>query len=151
MNLFARAKLLILLMTILIVAGCVFTACSTASPNPDSTLEPSMDNGLEVVYFHRTNRCYSCTYAEDKVRYTLDTFYSDELADGELVFMAVNVQDDANSAIIDKYGAYTSSLYMNRVINGVDDIENITGIWFLIGKDQEFIDYVNEEIEERLQ
>lgn len=151
MNIFTTAKLYILFMAILIVAGGVFTACSTSLPNPDSTLEPSMDNGLEVVYFHRTNRCYSCTYAEDKVRYTLDTFYSDELADGELVFMAVNVQDDANLAIIDKYEAYTSSLYMNKVVNGVDDIENITGIWFLIGKDQEFIDYVTEEIEERLE
>jgi hypothetical protein len=150
MNLFTRGKVFILFMAILIVAGCVFTACSTSSSNPDSTLEPSVDNGLEIVYFHRTNRCYSCTYAEDKVRYTLDTFYSDELADGELVFMAVNVQDDANSAIIDKYGAYTSSLYMNKVVNGVDDIEGITGIWFYIGKDQEFVDYVNDEIAERL-
>jgi len=150
MNLFTRGKAFILFVTILIVAGCVFAACSTPSQNPDSTLEPSVDNGVEVVYFHRTNRCYSCTYAEDKVRYTLDTFYADELADGEMVFMAVNVQDDANSAIIDKYGAYTSSLYMNKVVNGVDDIENITGIWFLIGKDQEFVDYINEEIEERL-
>ncbi len=151
MNLFTRGKAFILFVTILIVAGCVFAACSTPSQNPDSTLEPSVDNGVEVVYFHRTNRCYSCTYAEDKVRYTLDTFYADELADGEMVFMAVNVQDDANSAIIDKYGAYTSSLYMNKVVNGVDDIENITGIWFLIGKDQEFVDYINEEIEERLE
>ena len=151
MNLFTRGKAFILFVTILIVAGCVFAACSTPSQNPDSTLEPSVDNGVEVVYFHRTNRCYSCTYAEDKVRYTLNTFYADELADGEMVFMAVNVQDDANSAIIDKYGAYTSSLYMNKVVNGVDDIENITGIWFLIGKDQEFVDYINEEIEERLE
>jgi hypothetical protein len=151
MNLFTRGKVFILFMAILVVAGCVFTACSTSSSNPDSTLEPSVDNGLEIVYFHRTNRCYSCTYAEDKVRYTLDTFYSDELADGELVFMAVNVQDDANSAIIDKYGAYTSSLYMNKVVNGVDDIEGITGIWFYIGKDQEFVDYVNNEIAERLE
>jgi hypothetical protein len=150
MNLFTKAKVFIPFVAFLIVAGCVFTACSTPSQNPDSTLEPSIDNGVEVVYFHRLNRCYSCTYAEDKVRYTLDTFYSDELADGELVFTAVNVQDDANSAIIDKYGAYTSSLYMNKVVNGVDDIENITGIWFLIGKDQEFVDYVNEEIAERL-
>ena len=150
MNLFTRGKVFILFMAILVVAGCVFTACSTSSSNPDSTLEPSVDNGLEIVYFHRTNRCYSCTYAEDKVRYTLDTFYSDELADGELVFTAVNVQDDANSAIIDKYGAYTSSLYMNKVVNGVDDIEGITGIWFYIGKDQEFVDYVNDEIAERL-
>jgi len=85
------------------------------------------------------------------VENTINTYFADELTDGELVFVLVDVQDDANSAIIDKYGAYTSSLYMNKVVNGVDDIENITGIWFFIGKDQEFIDYVNEEIEVRLE
>lgn len=151
MNLFTKAKVFILFVAFLIVAGCVFTACSTPSQNPDSTLEPSIDNGVEVVYFHRTNRCYSCTYAEDKVRYTLDTFYSDELADGELVFMTINVQDDANAAIIDKYGAYTSSLYMNKVVNGVEHIEPVTGIWFLVGNDQEFVDLVKSEIAERLE
>lgn len=149
MNLFTKAMSCTLIM-IVILAGGVLFACSTPSQNLDSTLEPSIDNGVEVVYFHRSNRCYSCTYAEDKVRYTLDTFYSDELADGELVFMAVNVQDDANSAIIDKYGAYTSSLYMNKVVNGVEHIEPVTGIWFLVGNDQEFVDLVRSEIAERL-
>ena len=151
MNFFTRTKLFILLIAVVILAGGILSACSSTSPNPDSTLAPSIDNGVEVVYFHRTHRCYSCIYAGDGVEYTINTYFEDELADGELAFMTIDVQDDANSAIIDKYGAYTSSLYMNKVVNGVDNIENIIGIWFYIGKDQEFVDFVKSEIEERLE
>jgi len=85
------------------------------------------------------------------VRYTIDTYFADELASGELVFMTIDVQDDVNAAIIDKYGAYTSSLFMNKVVDSIDHIEPVTDIWFLLGKDQEFVDLVKTEIEERLE
>ena len=150
MNAFTKAMSCTLIM-IVILAGGVLCACSSSKPNPDSTLAPSIDNGVEVVYFHRTHRCYSCIYAEDGVRYTIDTYFSDELASGEVAFMTIDVQDDANAVTVDKYGAYTSSLYMNEVVNGIDHIEPVTGIWFLIGNDQEFVDYVKKEIEERLE
>jgi len=84
------------------------------------------------------------------VEYTINTYFADELADGELVFITRDVQYDANAEIVDKYGAYTSSLYMNKVVDGVDNIEEITGIWLLLHKDQEFVDYVKKDIEERL-
>ena len=150
MNLFTKAMSCTLIM-IVILAGGILSACSASAPNPESTLDPSIDNGVEVVYFHRSNRCYSCVYAEDGVRDTINTYFTDELASGELAFMTINVQDDANAAIIDKYGAYTSSLYMNKVVNGVDHIEPVTGIWFLVGNDQEFVGLVKSEIAERLE
>ena len=149
MNLFTKAMSYTLIM-IVILAGGVLCACSSTTPNTQPTPGPSIDNGVEVIYFHRSNRCYSCVYAEDKVRYTIDNYFTDELASSELVFMTINVQDDANAATIDKYGAYTSSLYMNKVVNGVDHIEPVTGIWFLVGNDQEFVDLVKSEIAERL-
>ena len=136
---------------IIIMVGCVFTACSVDHlPNTNSTLKSSIDNGVEVVYFHRTQRCSGCIYAGDMVEYTINTYFADELADGELVFITRDVQYDANAEIVDKYGAYTSSLYMNKVVDGVDNIEEITGIWLLLHKDQEFVDYVKKDIEERL-
>jgi hypothetical protein len=140
-----------LFMAIIIMVGCVFTACSVDhSPNTNSTLKSVIDNGVEIVYFHRTNRCSGCIYAGNMVENTINTYFADELADGEIIFMTRDVQDDANAEIIDKYGAYTSSLYMNKVVNGVENIEEITGIWLLLYKDQEFTDYVKEDIEERL-
>jgi hypothetical protein len=150
MNLFTKASFCISIV-ILILAGGVLCACSSTATDPQPTPGPSIDNGVEVVYFHRSHRCYGCLYAGDKVRYTIDTYFADKLASGELVFMTINVQDDANAAIVNKYGAYTSSLFMNKVVDGVDHIEAVTGIWFLLGKDQEFVDLVKSEIEERLE
>jgi len=85
------------------------------------------------------------------VRYTIETYFADELASGELVFKVLNVQDPANAAIVDKYGAYTSSLFMNKVVDGVDRIEQVTDIWLLLGNDQAFVDLVKSEIEKRLE
>jgi len=85
------------------------------------------------------------------VRYTIETYFADELASGELVFKVLNVQDPANGAIVDKYGAYTSSLFMNKVVDGVDHIEQVTDIWLLLGNDQAFVDLVQSEIEKRLE
>lgn len=155
MKILTGSNIFSLFMAIIIMAGGVFIACSTSTPstNTNSTLKSDTDNGVnvvEVVYFHRTNRCSGCIYAGDMVEYTINTYFVDELADGGLTFTMLDVQDEANAEIIDKYGAYTSSLYMNKVVNGVDNIENITGIWLLLHKDQEFVDYVKKEIDERL-
>ena len=151
MKVLTSTNIFSLFMATVIMVGCVFTACSVAhSPNTNSTLKSAIDNGVEIVYFHRTNRCSGCIYAGNMVKNTINTYFADELADGEIIFMMLDVQDDANAEIIDKYGAYTSSLYMNKVVNGLENIEEITGIWLLLYKDQEFTDYVKEDIEERL-
>lgn len=150
MNLFAKAKLCSLIVILILSVG-ILCACSGPAPDSQSTPGPSIDNGVEVVYFHRTHRCYGCTYAEDTVRYTIETYFADELASGELVFKVLNVQDPDNAAIVDKYGAYTSSLFLNKVVDGVDHIEQVTDIWLLLGNDQAFVYLVKSEIEKRLE
>lgn len=150
MSMFVKARILNSIF-ILALAGGILCACSVPSPNPNSSVAPSVDNGLEVVYFHRTHRCYGCTYAEDGVRYTIENYFADELASGELVFMSIDVQDEENATIVDKYGAYTSSLFMNKVVDGVEHIDEIKDIWFALGDDQAFTDIVMSEIGERLE
>lgn len=134
------------------------TAVNTVQPTPTSTVvatvqptvTPDGQNVLYVIYFHRTQRCAGCIYAEDGITWTIDNYFADEVDDGQLVFMSIDLQDEDNSAIVDKYGAYTSQLFMNKVVNGVDEIEHITSIWFYLGNDQEFANAVKEEIEEHL-
>ena len=140
------------LVSIIVLAAVILCACNSPSEgtpnNPDVT--PTVQNGVEVVYFHRTQRCWSCAYAEDIVRYTIDDYFVDELASGKLVFMSIDIKDKESAAIVDKYGAYTSSLFMNKVVNGVENIEQITGIWAKLGNAQDCINFVKEKIEERL-
>jgi hypothetical protein len=105
---------------------------------------------VEVVYFHRSQRCQKCLYLQACVTYTVETYFQDELASGDLVFRVLNIQDEANAVIVEEYGAYGSSLYVNEVVDGVDHIEHVTNIWFVVGDDEACSGLVKAEIEEHL-
>ena len=96
------------LLTIL-VAG-MLCACGSPAPKVPSTSETSSTSvdRVDVVYFHRSQRCRSCVYAETGIHYTVETYFADELASGKLTFEVYSVEDKENTAIVDKYGAFTS-------------------------------------------
>ena len=62
----------------------------------------------------------------------------------------VNPSSEKNAAIVEKYGAYTSSLFINTVRNGSDHIEPVTDIWYALGDDEAFIEVVKSKIETSL-
>jgi hypothetical protein len=149
MGMFNKFRLVALAAMILLTIGLV-SACKVPEPEESSTLPPSIDNGVEVVYFHRAQRCSGCIHAQDMTEYTLNTYFAEELENGEIVFVALNLQDANNSAMVQKFGAYTSSLFLNDVSNGTDDIEELTDVWFVLWDDEEFVDILKTAIEERL-
>lgn len=134
--------LLLACLILSLMLGC--TASSTAPPTSDT---PSvLADRVEVVYFHRTQRCGGCIYAEDRIRYTVETYFKDELASGKLIFKAVNIKE--NAAVVEKYGAFTSSLFVNTIRDGTEHIDDVTDdIWLLLGNDEEFVEEVKSKIE----
>ena len=118
-----------------------------ANHQDESARPPDM---LEVVYFHRPSRCSSCLYIEAATRFTLETYFQDELASGRIVFKVVNLGDAVDAAVIEQYGASTSSLFMNAVRDGVDDIEEVYEVWFLLDNGEEFVRLVASKIDEHL-
>jgi len=138
--------LLLACLILSLMLGC--TASSTAPPTSDT---PSvLADRVEVVYFHRTQRCGGCIYAEDGIRYTVETYFKDELARGKVTFEVLNVEDKENATIVKKYGAFTSSLFINTIKDGTDHIEEVKEIWFLLGNDEAFVKAVRSEIEKSL-
>ena len=121
---------------------------STPTPDPGLTPEPER---VDVVYFHRTNRCHSCTYAEEQTVYTLETYFKEELNNGKLTFTSVDVQDESNIAVIEKYGAYTSQLFINTVMSDTEHIEHVAEIWQLIGNDDAFTLLIQNKITNALE
>ena len=105
---------------------------------------------VDVVYFHRTARCYSCRWLEAATNYTVSTYFADELDSCKLTFKVVNIDDKDNAAIVKKYGAYGSQLFINTVKDGTDHIEQPTDLYFLIGKDQAFVTALKNKIEKSL-
>jgi len=80
----------------------------------------------------------------------LENYFSDELANDKVIFKMVNVEDKKNDNIIQKYGAFTSSLFINTIIDNTDHIEEVKEIWFILGEDKEFVELVRGKIEESL-
>jgi hypothetical protein len=123
---------------------------SSTQPTPTPTPTPVQTSltveKVELVYFHRAQRCYSCMYAEEGVRYTLETYFAEELADSTISFDVYNVEDENNAEIIEKYGAYTSSLFINTVQDGEDHIEEMNTIWLVVGDEEAFIKDVRDWI-----
>ena len=100
-----------------------------------------------MVYFHRPQRCSGCVYAETGTRYTLENYFADELAEGKIIFKVINLGDEANTTMVERYGAHTSSLFINSIRDGTDHIEEVTDIWLVLGKDSEFVAIVKNKIE----
>ena len=151
MNLLTKATFCSLILILILSCGIICACSGPAKNEPIDTQEPpTLQNGVEVVYFHRARRCSPCVYAENCVTYAVETYFQEELASGELVFKILNVQDEANAVMIEKYGAYGSSLFINEVIDGIDHIEHVTDIWFVVGDDEACVSTVKGEIEEHL-
>ena len=115
-----------------------------------SAMSSAPADRVEIVYFHRTNRCRGCIYAEEGTRYTLETYFKDELASSKITLKVLNVEDKENAPIVKKYGAFTSSLFINTVIGNTDNIEEVTDIWLFLGNDKAFVEVVKNKIKKSL-
>ena len=119
----------------------------TASGTPIS----SEIEKVEVYHFHATNQCYSCktvgAYAEE----TINTYFSDELKSGKIVFGHINGELPENSELVKKYGATGSSLWIG--VYGKDGTftkEENVNVWYKINNKPAYIDYLKGVLESKL-
>ena len=134
-------------------AGAIilFAAIAFAWPaaEPDSQSARSAITGAEridVVYFHRTERCASCQWAGAMTRKTVETYFKDELATGRVTFCEVDVQQKENAALAYQYHATGSSLFLNYVKGGVDNIRQASDTYPYIGDEARFTTLLRNKI-----
>lgn len=143
------------LATLLLVFTLFLTGCdnqiqqNNMSLQTDALSTDTIDKveKLEIVDFHGTRRCYSCQTIEKYVHETLKEYFQEELADGTITFQSVNGELAENNAIVTKYQARGSSLFINAIQDGKETIEEDTMVWRLVGDEQKFKSYFKEKIE----
>lgn len=142
MNISIKTRIYIPLLTILILG--LLSACSNSPPsatqpdkpiNPPITATPSPEktsdtvDKVELIYFHSPQRCKTCICFEKRISYVVQTYFQDELKSGKLTWGVYDLGDNNNTAIISKYRAVGSQLFINIIKDGVDNIKDIQEIW----------------------
>ena len=117
----------------------------SSSNHPVSGAEIAADK-LEVYYFHTTARCYSCKAIGRYIKETMEQKYSQEIQNGLIDFKEINIDLPENKEVAGKYQASGSSLYINQIKNGQDNIEQDTNVWRFVVDEVKFKDYLENKI-----
>lgn len=126
---------------------------STTNPSaqtqekPNATTQVSKVDRIEVFYFHSTNRCISCKKLERYTRSTVEEYYQPQMRDGLVIFNSFNVDESENKEIARKFRATGSSLFINVVKDGKDNISQDTKVWRLLGNAAGFKSYLKNKID----
>jgi len=115
----------------LLLVVSLFAACTgQAQSNKKVAASASHVKQLEVVYFHSEHRCKTCLEIEKQTRAVLDKHFAKELKSGGIVLKTYNVDEKANLKICQKFDAFGSSLFLNKVAAGKEEQKNLTDFAF---------------------
>ncbi|MBK6984447.1 MAG: hypothetical protein IPH32_06700 [Bacteroidetes bacterium] len=132
---------------ILLSAVLLFTACNNSVPtNEVKTSEVSVSsvklNRIEVYCFHGTRQCETCKNMKANTKTALNTYFAAQLKDSTIVFSIIDVDDEKNEKLAEKFQATGTALMINKVVNGKDSIVDCSDFAFEKANDDEV--YISE-------
>lgn len=91
-------------------------------PKGAATTNAQNPNRLEIYAFHGTRQCETCKNMKSNTKATLDKYFSSELKSGKIVYQIIDVDDEKNEKLAEKFQATGTALMINKVVNGKDHI-----------------------------
>jgi hypothetical protein len=141
-------------MRYLLLLSLTFVLLSSACQRPDNskTLETTdTSTRIEVIDFYGTHRCVTCEAIEANSKYTVETYFQEELKSGKIAFKTVNVDEETNYNIAERFEATGTALFINVIKDGKEEHIDLTNFAFQKGKDQEvFSTELKDKITEQL-
>ena len=110
MNLSIKINQTLIILLVMIMFG-VLSSCS--SPAPVEPTQPP--DRVDVVYFYDSEICQCEAAPGVRIQGTLYINFSKELANGQLTFQSIDINDPNYAAITNKYRAKSLSLFLNVV------------------------------------
>ena len=114
--------------------------------NQPMSISKAAASKVQVFLFHATQRCTTCTAIGRLAGETVNERFSDELKTGKIEFREVNVDLPENRDLARKFGASGSSLFLNAITNGEDNIAEDTRVWRLTSDPTAFKAYLEDKL-----
>jgi hypothetical protein len=101
---------------------------------------------VEVFLFHRTQRCTTCITIGKLSGQTVEEKFGPEVLSGKVEFREVNIDEPQNKALAEKFQASGSSLFINAIREGGDNIQEDMEVWRLTNDPAAFKNYLANKI-----
>jgi hypothetical protein len=111
--------------TILVLFASLLSLLSvTVAQTKEQTIS---GDKVEVYYFHNERRCATCMAVEDESVKALNELYPEKMKSGEMTFLSVNIEEESNTALAEKYKVSGQTLL---IVKGSKQ-ENLTNTAFM--------------------
>jgi hypothetical protein len=114
----------------------ILASCNSQEKKEATSVDKSISK-IEVFDFHSTHRCMTCNAIEANTKYTLDTYFAKQVEENVITFQVLNVDEQANEKIAEKFEASGTALILNVIKNGKETKIDLTDFAFMNGNDQE--------------
>ena len=101
---------------------------------------------VDVVYFHRTERCTSCLNAESYTRETVEKYFADQAQRGGMSFQVYDVGKAENATLVHKFDAAGSSLHLSVLMEGTEYVCPVQDIWLYTSNKYVYIAKLKEKL-----
>lgn len=136
---------------IILFLSTIFIFSCNGNAQKNKQTAQNKQNQIEVLDFYGTHRCVTCIAIEENTKYTLETYFSDALKSGKIVFKTIDVDEKANERIAEQFEAAGTALFLNVIKEGNETQIDLTELAFMDGTEQEvFSKKLKEKIEAEL-
>lgn len=102
---------------------------------------------VQVFMFHATQRCSTCIRIGRLLKDTVQERFAEQLKSGKIEFREINVDLQENRVLAEKFQATGSSLFINAIKDGKENIQEDTMVWQLVGGNAvDFKDYLENKL-----
>ena len=123
---------------IILIAGALLINASSAFCSSSKVI---------AYYFHGSFRCFTCRNLEQYAKKAIENNFRKELAEGSLIFKAVNVEEKRNEHFVKHYQLYTKSLVLSLVEDDKEvKYKNLDKIWEYVRDKTKYMDYIQSEV-----
>lgn len=125
------------------------TSMTTATPAVTTTPAPAktVPETIRVVKFEPTRPCYSCALLGNYAKETIEVYFPEEYASGQITYETVNYLDPQNGELVRKYGASGSALFIAVIRNDDEEIRSANDMWRYIGNKEEYMSVFRSKLD----
>ena len=105
---------------------------------------------VEVIYFHRTERCNTCQAIDKTTKELLEKDYKKDIKKGTIVFTSIDFQLNNTNPLVEKYEIEGPTLLIVYHKKGKETVSNFTdeGFQYAISNPAKLKEVLTEKINE---